>query len=338
VLGPPDGVIIGKGPKLEALIGEEFLHELLESGIEIGAGAAGVGEEEPALLDVVAEVLLGQDIELGDLVSVEEDDGRLEEVGDGGESGIDDLPGEEVFPVARDDGDEVADVVGVVVPVSPGPVAELVDQDRRAALGQKQKREAGGDRPVSLDQRALPEARKLILLVNQLFGPQAIPVVLAEETQAAQPAGPFEAIKIVELPLLAVPVVLTDLEVVGQPVDPALEAGIGPPLAAVIDQLSMEGLLALEAFQTGDDQAGNPRAGHAGRRSRRIGRVGPTPINLLATFPVGSRQGPDLGPDGHSNLAGRAQAEQGVLTVGVVTGLAALGAGVGPGTGPGNPV
>src|SRR5208337_1450030 len=194
------------------------------------------------------------------------------------------------------------------------------------------------DRPVSLDQRALPEARKLILLVNQLFGPQAIPVVLAEETQAAQPAGPFEAIKIVELPLLAVPVVLTDLEVVGQPVDPALEAGIGPPLAAVIDQLSMEGLLALEAFQTGDDQAGNPRAGHAGRRSRRIGRVGPTPINLLATFPVGSRQGPDLGPDGHSNLAGRAQAEQGVLTVGVVTGLAALGAGVGPGTGPGNPV
>src|SRR5208283_931329 len=145
--------------------------------------------------------------------------------------------------------------------------AQLVDQDRRAALGQEQKREAGCDRPVGLDQRALPEARKLVLVVNQLFGPEAIPVVPAKEANPREPAGPLEAIKVVELPLLAVPVVLTDLEVVGQPVNPALEADAGPPLAAVVDQLSMEKLLALEAFQTGDHQAGDPRAGHAGRRS-----------------------------------------------------------------------
>ena len=85
VLGPPDGVVVGKGPQLELFLGEEVLHKLLESLVEIGVGAAGVGEQEPALLDVVAEVLPGQGVELGDLVSVEEDDGCLEEVGDGGD-------------------------------------------------------------------------------------------------------------------------------------------------------------------------------------------------------------------------------------------------------------
>ena len=59
VLGPPDGVVLGKGPELVLLLGEELLHELLEAGVELGAGAAGVGEEEAALLDVVAEVLAG---------------------------------------------------------------------------------------------------------------------------------------------------------------------------------------------------------------------------------------------------------------------------------------
>ena len=244
VLGPPDRVVVGEGPELVLLLGEELLHELLEAGVELGAGAAGVGEEEAPLLDVVAEVLLGQGVELGGLVAVEEDDGRLEEVGDGGDGGIDDLPGEEVFPVAGDDGDEVADVVGVVVPVAAGPVAELVDQDRGAALGQEQEREAGRDRPVALDQRALPEARELVLLVDELLGPQAIPVVLAEEPQPAQPAGPLQAVKVVELPLLAVAVVLADLEVVGHPVDPALEAGADAPLAAVLDRLALEELLA----------------------------------------------------------------------------------------------
>jgi len=93
----PDGVIIWERSKLVLILGEDLLHQGPEALIEIGVGAAGVGEEEPALLDVVAEVLLGQGVKLGDLVSVEEDDGRLEEVGDGGDGGIDDLPGEDVF-------------------------------------------------------------------------------------------------------------------------------------------------------------------------------------------------------------------------------------------------
>ena len=179
-------------------------------------------------------------VELGGLVPVEEDDGGLEQVGDGGDGGVDDLPGQEVLPVAGDDGDEVADVVGVVVPVAAGAVAELVDQDRGAALGQEQEREARRDDLVALDHGALPESREPVLLVHQLLGAQAIPVVLAEEADAPQPAGPLQAVEIVELPLLAAAVILAHLEVVGHPVDPALEAGTDGPLAAVRDHLALK--------------------------------------------------------------------------------------------------
>ena len=70
------------------------------------------------------------------------------------------------------------------------------------------------------------------------------------------------------------------------------------------------------------------------RRRGGIGGVGPAPVNLLAAFPVGARQGPDLGLDGHAGLAGGVQAQQGVLRVGVVAVLAALEVGVGPRAGP----
>ena len=100
--------------------------------------------------------------------------------------GVDDLPGQQVLPVAGDQADEVPDVVGVVVPVAARAVAELVDQDRRPALGQEQEREAGrDDRVLLLDSPPLPEALELVLLVDELLGPLAIPVVLAEEPQAA---------------------------------------------------------------------------------------------------------------------------------------------------------
>ena len=59
VLGPPDRVVVGEGLELVLLLGEELLHELLEAVVELRAGAAGVGEEEAPLLDVVAEVLDG---------------------------------------------------------------------------------------------------------------------------------------------------------------------------------------------------------------------------------------------------------------------------------------
>ena len=134
----------------------------------------------------------------GALVAVEEEDRRLEQVLDRRVGRVDDLPGQQVLPVAGDDADEVADVVGVVVPVVDRQVAELVDQDRRPALGQEQQREARRQDRVVLDQCALPEAGELVLVVDQLLGAEAIPVVLAEEPDAREPAGPLQAVEIVD--------------------------------------------------------------------------------------------------------------------------------------------
>ena len=80
---------------------------------------------------------------------------------------------------------------------------------------------------------ALPEARELVLVVDQLLGPLAIPVVLAEEPLAGEPAGALQAVEVVIFPLLAVAEVLADAEVAGQPVDAALEVRVDAPLAAV---------------------------------------------------------------------------------------------------------
>ena len=80
---------------------------------------------------------------------------------------------------------------------SPRAVAELVDQDRRPALGQEQQREAGRDQAVLLEQRPLPEAREVVLVVDQLLGPLAIPVVLAEEPLPGEPAGALQAVEVV---------------------------------------------------------------------------------------------------------------------------------------------
>ena len=125
-------------------------------------------------------------------------------------------------------------------------MSQLVDQDRRAPLGQKQKCEARRQHLVGLVESTCPEPAELVLLVNELLGAHAVPVVLAEKAQAGQPAGPLQAIKIVELPLLAVAEVLADLEVVGQPVDARLELGIDAPLAAVLNRFALKEFLALE--------------------------------------------------------------------------------------------
>ncbi len=120
-------------------------------GVELRAAAAGLGEDEAALLDVVAEVLLAERGEFGGLVAVEEEDGGLQQVLDGGDVGVDDLPGEQVLPVSGDDADEVADVVVVVIPVAPGGVAGLLMRTGGSAFGQKQKGEAGGDGGLVFD-------------------------------------------------------------------------------------------------------------------------------------------------------------------------------------------
>ena len=56
--GAPDGVLGGEGVQRVFGLGEEFGHQVAEAPVERLRVAAGVGDEEPALLDVFAQVLL----------------------------------------------------------------------------------------------------------------------------------------------------------------------------------------------------------------------------------------------------------------------------------------
>ncbi len=291
---PPDRMLRRQLAELVLLLGEDVLDQEAEALVELVLAAAGVDEQEAALIDVVADVLAGRLGELGHAMAVEEEDRGLEQVLHRRAVGIDDLPGQEALPVARDDVDEVAHVVGVVVPVIGREVVQLVDQHRRAALGQEHEREAGREDRVVLHQGALPGAVGLILVVHQFLGAHAVPVVRAEVADAGQPAGALESVEVVELPLLSAAVVLADLEVAGQPVDPHRQLGIGPALAAVLDLVVLEVLLALVAAQPADDQAGDARAGHAGGGGGRIGGIGPAPVAASASAP--SRRGPGSRP------------------------------------------
>ena len=87
-------------------------------------------------------------------MAVEEQDRRLEELRQRRDGRVDDLPRQEALPVAGDDVDHVADVIGVVVPVVDREVVELVDQDRRPPLGEEQDREARREDRIVLDQGA----------------------------------------------------------------------------------------------------------------------------------------------------------------------------------------
>src|SRR5208282_281047 len=137
-----------------------------------------------------------------------------------------------------------------------------------------------------------------------LLGPQAIPVVLAEKANPSEPASPFQPVQKIVLPLLAHREVLADAEIGPKPVNRALEI-----------------LGALEPLGPGDDQTGGPRAGYARGGKLVAGMVSPASIPALSVLPVKPRQGPDLGFDRHPNLAGRIEAKQGVLGIGVVTAL-----------------
>ena len=69
-----------------------------------------------------------------------------------------------------------------------------------------------------------------VLGVDELLGAVAIPVVLAEEADAGEPAGPLQAVEVVVLPLLADGEVLADAEVgcASQSI-PRWRLGLTPP-------------------------------------------------------------------------------------------------------------
>ena len=315
VPGTPDRVVLREGMELVFGLGEDLFHQGVEPFIELGPAAASVGEDEPPLLDEVSEVLLALGGELGGRVAVEEEDRGLHQVANRRHVGVHDLPRDKVLPVPRDQVHEIPDIVGVVIPVSRGPVTELVDQDWRSPLGEKKEGETGRDIRAPLEPFALPEAGELVLIDDELRGPFAIPILLAEVTLAGKSAGPFEPVKVIVAPGLTHVEVLPHVEVPRQPVDPAEEFGIEPPLAAVLDPGAFEGFLSLEPFQARDDQAGDPGSGHAGGGNALVGGIRPAAVTPLIDFPVSPRQGPDLGADRDAHLGGGVEREQGILGV-----------------------
>ncbi len=58
--GPPDRVLRRQRPERELGRGEDLLDEPAEAAVELRIAAAGVDEQESALLDVLADVLLGR--------------------------------------------------------------------------------------------------------------------------------------------------------------------------------------------------------------------------------------------------------------------------------------
>src|SRR5262245_51213213 len=131
-------MIPGKRLELEAFAREQLFHELFEAPVERPASATSVREDETSLLDEALEVLLGLWRKIGGVVAVQESDWRLEHFLNAGDSGVDNLPHEQVLPVGRNDRNNVAHVVRVVVPVHFWPMDQLIDEDRSAALGQEQ--------------------------------------------------------------------------------------------------------------------------------------------------------------------------------------------------------
>ena len=88
---------------------------------------------------------------------------------------------------------------------------------------------------------AAPEPRELVLRADDLLGAQAIPVVLAEEPHAGEPAGPLEPVEVVVSSTAGRgrSSGVTSKWLASQSM-PVAEAGVEAPLAAVVDRLALE--------------------------------------------------------------------------------------------------
>ena len=116
-----------------------------------------------------------------------------------------------------------------------GPWRSLLIRTGARPFGEKEERKAGREHGIGLDEAASPGAVQLVLVMHQLLGAEAIPVVLTEEANAREPAGTLETVQVVELPLMAGAEVLSDLKMAGEPIDASLEASIHASRAALLD-------------------------------------------------------------------------------------------------------
>src|SRR5271156_876936 len=118
VSGPPDRMILGERFELVFFLRKNLLHQLFETLVKLRLAATRFGENKTSLLDVFAQISAGKLRKLRRVVAVEVNDRGLKQLGYGGDTRLDDLPGQEVFPVAGDNADNVSDVVGIIVPVT----------------------------------------------------------------------------------------------------------------------------------------------------------------------------------------------------------------------------
>ena len=162
-----------------------------EALVELLVAAAGVGEQEAALLDVVADVLPGRGGELRGVVAVEEEDRRLEQVRQPWRC--------RGRRPARSAGSSsrgrrcrrgCARRRGRCSSRRPGPWRSLLISTGARPLARNSRAKLVASIGSFSYQRPLPEPAELVLVVHQLLGAQAIPVVSAEEPDARRAGRP----------------------------------------------------------------------------------------------------------------------------------------------------
>ena len=100
VFGPPDWVIGREWSERVFVLRKDLLHQALEASVKFRFATTGFSENETALLDVFAEISERNHGKLGFVVAIEVGDWGLKQIGHCGDAGIEDLPGQQGFPVA----------------------------------------------------------------------------------------------------------------------------------------------------------------------------------------------------------------------------------------------
>ena len=128
-----------------------------------------------------------------------------------------------------------------------GAMGELVDQDGRPPLGQEQQREARRRSARSPGRLRARNPSSRVLLANELLGTLAIPVVLAEEADAGEPAGPLQPVEVIVPPAWPLPKFWPTWKWLASQSSPTGELAVVTALAAVLDRLAVEDIRVLRS-------------------------------------------------------------------------------------------
>ena len=239
MLGPPDGVVVGEGLELVLRLGEELLHELLEAGVELGAGAAGVGEEEAPLLDVLAEVLLGLGVEYsGTLCPLKKTMGAWRRSATEAMAGSTTCQVRRFFQSRETTATRLRTSSGSLFQSPRGPWRSLLTRTGARPLARNKSAKLVATTGPLRAPRQKPDSRSWVWTSSS--APRRYQSCWPKKRMPPEPSGAFQSVEEIVLPLLAHREVLADAEVGRDPVDPALEIGVGGPLAAVVDQGALE--------------------------------------------------------------------------------------------------